>query len=652
MKPDFKQPERLAFIAAAIGMLVAALAGLLAGWARAAMLLPAVLAAGTLAVLSLTGGWRLRLARRRQEEEAAVAEFSRKHTGGELFESADEAVKLAARALKTYERWVIPTLVALVGAGLLVGGWFLMGEWNHPAAGAVALLVNPVQYAVLALGLFVGCMLAGSYWSGTSREDGGRWLRPCGAWLYFTGILLAAGGAGMLLAYWQVSRAEHPAEWVLRLDVRLAKLFLLALMVIGAEMIAGIIFEFYRPRGAHEEDKPVFESRMLALLTEPGGLAANLSAALDYQFGFRVSEGWFYRFLERTVTPFALFAMAAFWLMSTLVVVKPDENGLRTRAGRVVSRTPLLPGAHFKLPWPFEKIHTFPVDSVQELNIGYMPGDGKPPAADDELVGDLTGRVILWSKKHYLDEKNFLVAGAEEPQDANAAAGSRGPMRMNLMTASIPLYFKVRDLYAYHFMHKDARQSLEEVATREVVRYLANVDLRRLLTTGREAGAGELRLRIQAAADGFGLGVEIVFVGLQGIHPPIEVGAAYDDVVAALEDKHAESLTAEKFAVSRVLDAQGAAVAAVAQAKSYRDARAGVAAAEADRFRKQLLAYHASPELFTLYSYLDMLETNTKDIRKYVVAVTGREVIQVDLAKKLRPDLLDLDVKMPKDEGK
>ena len=650
MKPDFKQPERLAFVAAAIGVVVAGLAGLLASWATAAMLVPAVVAAGTLAVLSLVGGWRLRLARRQQEEEEAVAEFRLKHTGGELFDSADEAVKLAARALKTYEKFVIPALVVLVGAGLLTGGWFIIADWQHPVAGASPLLMKPVQHAVLALGLFIGCMLAGSYWSGTSREVGGRWLRPCGAWLYFTGILLAAGGVGMLLAYWQVVRAEHPAEWVLRLDVRLATLFMVALMVIGAEMIIGIIFEFYRPRGAHEEDKPAFESRILALLTEPGGMAANLSAALDYQFGFRVSEGWFYRFSERTLIPFALFAMTAFWLMSTLVVVKPDENGLRMRAGRVTSRQPLLPGAHFKLPWPFESIDTFPVDGVQQLDIGYVPGSEKPPA--DELAGDLSGRVILWSKKHHLDERNFLVAGAEEKRGTESAADGRVSMKMNLMTASIPLYFKVRDLYAYRFVHQDARQSLEEVATREVVRYLANVDLRSLLTTGREAGAGELRNRIQKAADGFGLGVEIVFVGLQGIHPPIEVGAAYDDVVAALEDKHAESLTAEKFAVSKVLDAEGAAVAVVAQAKSYRDGRAGVAAAEADRFGKQLLAYHASPELFTLYSYLDMLETNTKDIRKYVVAVQGHEVIQVDLAKKLRPDLLDLDVKVPKEEGK
>ncbi len=640
MKNDLKQPERLAFVAAAAGLVLAALAGALASGAKSAMLVPAVVAAGALALLSLMGGWRLRLARRQAEEEAAVAEFRRRHTGGELFENADEAVKLAARTRRAYEKFVLPVLAVLAGAGLAFGGWLLLGGWDKPVVGSVD-VVAPLKNAVLALGLFIGCMLAGSYWSGVSREAGGRWLRPCGAWLHFTGILLAAAGAGLLMVYWQTGRSDHPADWVLKLDLRAAKALTVALMVLGVEMVANVVFEFYRPRGAKEEDRPLFESKILALLTEPGGLAANVAAALDYQFGFRVSEGWFYRFLERTLLPFALFAGAALWLMTCVVVVQPEEAGLRIRSGHVADRTPVGPGLHLKLPWPLEKISTFPVEKIQTLEIGFEVG--KPDAKlDESLMGDLTGRVIVWSRAHHKSEANFLVAGDADAAAAGVTAGGRGPVTLNLMSAAIPVFFKVKDLYAYQFVHGDARKSLEDTATREVVRYLANMDLRRLLTTDREAGGRELRSRIQASADSLGLGVEIVFVGLQGIHPPVRVGKAYDGVVGALEEKHEELLKAEKNAVTAKLTSEADALALVSQARGYRGERTAVAEAEAARFGKQLLAYRASPQLFMLYSYLDVLETATRDTRKYVVAAEGREVIQVDLQKKLRPDLMDL----------
>jgi regulator of protease activity HflC (stomatin/prohibitin superfamily) len=644
MKSEMKQPERLAFAAAAVGLMLAGLAGGLASAAKSAMLAPAVVSAGVLAVLSLMGGWRLRLARRQEEEGAAVAEFRRKHTGGELFENADEAVKLAARARRTYERFVLPALAVLAGAGLAVGGWLLLGAWEKPAVGAVE-LVAPLKNAVLAFGLFIGCMLAGSYCSGASREASGRWLRPCGAWLYFTGLLLAAAGAGLLLVYWQTGRAEHPADWVAKLDLRLAKVLTGVLMALGVEMVANVVFEFYRPRGAHEEDRPLFESKILALLTEPGGLAANVASALDYQFGFRVSEGWFYRFLERTLLPFALFAGAALWLMTCIVVVQPDEAGLRIRSGHVVDRTPVPPGLHLKRPWPLETISTFPVDKIQTLDIGFEVGDGKTePVLDKSLRGDLTGRVIVWGRAHHKSETNFLVAGDADAAAAGITAGGRGPVTLNLMSAAIPVSFKVKDLYAYKFAQGDARKVLEDAATREVVRYLANMDLRRILTTDREAGGRELRRRIQASADGLGLGVEIVFVGLQGIHPPVRVGKAYDGVVGALEEKQETLLRAEKNAVTAKLAAEAEALALVSQARGYRQERTTVAEAEASRFGKQLLAYRASPELFMLYSYLDVLETGTRDTRKYIIAAEGHEVIQVDLQKKLRPDLLDVEI--------
>lgn len=646
---DPRRPERRAYgaLGAQLFLVATGLACLYS--AKASTFVPPVLAALTGFVLGLFSLVRVRLARRQVEEALAVADFRASRGGGELFQdSADEALKAVGRANRVYVRYVLPVLTLLVAAGLGLAGHALWRRWTAMAVPPVPLL--PLRHAVFAFSLFIAAMLAGSYFSGVSREPGCRYLRPVGGWLLFTGVLFAVAGVSLLCRNWDVGGTL--------LDRRLAVAGAWALLVLAVELALNVIVEFYRPRHPREQERPAYESRLLSLVTEPGGVARNLAAALDYQFGFRVSDVWLYRFLERTVIPFAVLALGVFWLMTCLVVIKAEENGLRVRFGQVTARTPLGPGLYAKLPWPFERMYTFPVERVQVIPIGYVPGgDDDAPAMPDpameSMMGDLSGRVMVWSKFHHKDETNFVVASV--PPQAGAAAvpspapdleaGRVLPVSVNFLSASIPLYFRVQDLYAYAFGHRDTRRTLEEVATREVVLYLANADFVTVLAEGRKPGGEELRARIQRAADALGLGVEVVFVGLQGLHPPVKVGKAFDDVVAAMEKQHEEVLRAEKEAITTLAGAETQAIARGSEARSYRDSRVQVSAAEAARFEKQLVAYAAAPQLYTLYTFLDMLESEGQGARKYVVALDrSQEVFVINLEKKLRQDLLDLDL--------
>ncbi|MFA5206839.1 MAG: SPFH domain-containing protein [Lentisphaeria bacterium] len=644
MKTDNLKLERLAWLAAVTGAAGVILTAFLAGWSGAAVLWPPVVAAVMVALTAVLAGVRLRLARREAEEADAVADYRTAHAGTELFAEADEAFKLAARSHRLFAQYAQPILAGLLGAAMAGVGLWLWRAWapGPGAAEAAGLVLRP---AVLAVSLFVAALIAGSYFSGASRDPGGRPLRPAGAWLILTAVLLLFSGAVLLAAYF------HPAwtAWLRRAARGEAAL----LLVLGAEVLFGVIVDWYRPRSSREEERPSSESRLLALVTEPGGLARNVAAALDYQFGFRVSEAWFYRFLERAVVPFAVLAAAAFWLLTCFEVIGPSDQGLLLRCGRLVSTTPLEPGLHLKLPWPFDRMLRFPVRSVQEIDIGFVAEDAtqgpRPPADPSERPGDLTGRIVVWSKAHVRDETNFVVACRSE-QDGSAAPAMAGrlkqPVSVYFMSASIPLYYKVSDLPAWLLGHQDARRTLEETATREVVRYLANVDFFSVLCRNRSAGGEELRRRIQAAADQMKLGVEVVSVGLQGLHPPVRAGKAFDGVVAAMEEGHSDVLKAQQAAVAIRAAAEGEAVTRKTLAQAYREERIRVAAAEAGRFEKQMAAYRASPALFRLNSFLDLLETAAPRLRQFVVATgaNGSEVTILNLEKKLRPDLLDLNL--------
>ncbi len=83
---------------------------------------------------------------------------------------------------------------------------------------------------------------------------------------------------------------------------------------------------------------------------------------------------------------------------------------------------------------------------------------------------------------------------------------------------------------------------LQDLATREVVRIIWRVSdlnsvLSRIPTWRRPSSCSEI---IQNDANQHRLGVKILFVGVQDLHPPVKVAADYENVVAAepAEDCH------------------------------------------------------------------------------------------------------------------
>src|SRR6202162_1206257 len=116
----------------------------------------------------------------------------------------------------------------------------------------------------------------------------------------------------------------------------------------------------YRPRVKGKIERPLYESRLVGLLGQPEGLITTAAQALDYQFGFKVSETWFYRFFRRALGVLVLLQLGALLLSTCVVFIEAGEQGLLERFGRpVTDRTLLEPGAHLKCPWPIDKVYRF-----------------------------------------------------------------------------------------------------------------------------------------------------------------------------------------------------------------------------------------------------------------------------------------------------
>ncbi len=568
--------------------------------------------------------FQMRLEHRERLEQMEFDELSRTSTSGTLFTEVQADTFPARRAREQFERFIVPAF-ALVLFLLQAGAFYLL--WKHigddqPATGQQATVAMAVN-ALLALVLFQ----FGKYSAVLGQLEKQRLLRPQASYLLL-GALLAIVTAAVEVAGW----ADYP-----RVDVIVARVLTIVLGLVAVENLLSLVFETYRPRVKGQAEHPLYESRLIGLLSQPGGLITTAAQALDYQFGFKVSETWFYRYLERALAWLVLGQVAVLVLSTSFAFVELGEHGLLERFGRpVAGREVLDPGLHVKWPWPIDKVHRFRTDQIQTFLIGLE--------SDADYEKD---RVLVWTKSHAKEEAPWLVASKAQ-QTTNAAPGEVA-VPVNLLAVNIPVQYQVHDVRAFAYNHVDAGNLLEDLANEVVTRYLVSVDIDEVMTFGRKAAAEDLRRRIQERADALQLGVKVLFLGLHGIHPPVKVAPDFERVIGALQDREATNLYARAYMATNIPVASGRSKQKVSDAQGYSVRTTAAAEASAQRFENQMLASQASPEVYRVRTYLDTLGRAMADARTYVVALTNTHGVAIlNLEEKLRKDLLDIELPKPR----
>ena len=193
-----------------------------------------------------------------------------------------------------------------------------------------------------------------------------------------------------------------------------------------------------------------------------------------------------------------------------------------------------------KWPWPADKIYRYRTEQIQTFDVGFTP-DAQSESA----------KTILWSVGH-TSETNFLVGNRAPVTIQNDSFDTNDTFKappVSLINVSIPVMFQITNVLQWAYQNTAPTNLLDDLATRDVVRYLAGTDVNDLLTHLRFEAAETLRNQIQADANEHRLGVKIIFVGLQDIHPPVTVAGDYEKVVGAEQTKLAKILGAQAEAI-------------------------------------------------------------------------------------------------------
>ncbi len=611
-----------------------------------------------------------------EQEKLDMAQLAGSESSDTIFQgSADrrELFAVAQKRLVQVEKWFVPIYSIVIASYEIAAGLYLLNQVSNK----ITIESRGTQLAAVFMVIiaFVSFLIS-RYATGMSAETRWKDLRAGGSRLLASAFLCFLSAVALAMAQYKMHIGITILEWTVPI----------LLLLLGAEVALNLILDIYRPRVAGVYARIAFDSRLLGLINEPGDILRTFASAIDYQFGFKVSETWFYRLLEKAVLPLVIFSILSLYALSCIVVVGPGHQGIIEHFGSY--QKTIDAGLHLKLPWPFDVAIIHPTDLVQQINIGFV---------DTDHAGEKIRPPLLWGEKHYEEEYNLLVAADTK------GSGQEGSVAISIVIAAVPVQYRIRDIKAFMYNHRDSKETLEAICYRELVRYAASARIETdgddetddgsklsILGAGRQYAAEVLTERIQQEVDREGLGVEIVFLGLQGVHPPPEVATAYQEVIGAVQQKQAAILNgkaekngtlislggksvewaeeladlAGRYRQAREADdtelgesllaqlkeafaqSSGVIFKTLREADGYSFEKATIAEATGERFKSQVMAYQASPQIYKRNQRLAMLEETLPGIRKYAIVSGkgGKQVIIIDVQEDLTPSLFDMNM--------
>ena len=356
----------------------------------------------------------------------------------------------------------------------------------------------------------------------------------------------------------------------------------------------------FQPRGLGQEVPPLGGSLMLEAFFGRGSPWDALVHHIETSFGVKVGESWVSEFLRGTIEPVILLGIILVWLSTCFTAVPPQGHGVRVRWGRYLT-PPLDPGLYVTWPWPVEKIEIVPTEQVGQITLGFEQDLGGP---------------ALWTETHYEGEQNLLVGNGEE-----------------LLSISVPIYYRIKDPLAYLKTTTDARGALSSLAYRQLLAVTEGRDSFRVMTVERQEISRALKQSLQEEVDRMRLGLEVVFVGLKDIHPPVAVAPAFQDVVSAEEEKLAYLHKADAYHFQTLAQAGQQANRLRTAADATLKQRTALAGGESARFLMLVSADAANTNLFRLRLQLEALEQALAKPQKVVLtrAAATNEQFYLDL---------------------
>jgi membrane protease subunit HflK len=267
------------------------------------------------------------------------------------------------------------------------------------------------------------------------------------------------------------------------------------------------------------------------------------------------------------------------WMASGYFIVDARQRAVVLTFGRY-TRT-AAEGLNWRWPYPIQSDELVNIQLVRRVLVGYHEAGGVSQNVPRESL-------MLTKNLNIVDVEFEVQYVAVDAQDFVFA--DRAP--------------------------EDTVKQVAETAMREVV---GNNEVDFILYGDRTAIQEGTKKLMQEILDRYKIGIEVRSVNIQGVNPPEQVRAAFDDVVRARQDSSRLINEGEAYANGVIPGARGTASRLLQEASGYRDSIVDNAEGEASRFRQILSEYEKAPAVTRERMYLSALQDILSSTTKVIV---------------------------------
>ena len=291
-------------------------------------------------------------------------------------------------------------------------------------------------------------------------------------------------------------------------------------------------------------------------------------------------------------TPFLfLAAMVAFAVIAWygfFFRVEKDEQGVVMRFGQYVRWEPA--GLHFRWPYPIEEVEKPKVTERKKIEVG--------------------SRTSGAGSSQSIPAESLMLTGDE-----------------NIVDINFVVFWRIDKAQDYLFNIKRPDDTVKDVAESAMREIVGRSKVGDVLAPGREPIELGVQALMQKILDGYGAGVRVMEVKIQQAQAPAPVRAAFDDVVAAAQDRDRAQNEAQREANKIIPEARGEAERIIQAAEGYKTQTVAEATGQTSRFLKVYEEYKKAPEVTRKRMFLETMERVLSGTDKIILDSKGGGVV-------------------------